>query len=114
MSPIRRGEIFLVDFDPAKPNEVARKRPAIVVSNNVANQHGTTVMVVPLSSDSSRVYPFQLLLPSEETGLKYESKAQVEQMRAVSKVRLGAKLGVVPPELMKQVERRILLHLGIE
>jgi mRNA-degrading endonuclease toxin of MazEF toxin-antitoxin module len=35
-------------------------------------------------------------------------------MRAVSKVRLGAKLGMVPPELMKQVERRILLHLGIE
>jgi mRNA interferase MazF len=111
---VKRGEIYLVDFDPAKPTEVAKRRPAVVVTNNIANLHGTTVVVVPLSSDSTRIYPFQVLLPAEETGLETNSKAQVEQLRAVAKARLGRKLGTVSPALMQQIGKKIKLHLDLD
>lgn len=114
MSNFRRGDIVLVDFDPAKPNEVAKKRPAVVVTNNTANQFGTTLVVVPLSSDSTRVYPFQVLLLAQDTGLKEDSKAQVEQLRAVGLARLGKKLGQVPEPLMEQIGQKIKLHLALE
>jgi mRNA interferase MazF len=114
VSNFRRGDIVLVDFDPAKPNEVAKKRPAIVVTNNTANQFGTTLVVVPLSGDSTRVYPFQVLLPAEETGLNDDSKAQVEQVRAVGLARMGKKLGKVPEPLMQQIGQKIKLHLALE
>lgn len=109
-----RGEIFLVNFEPSVANEVNKTRPAIVVTNNTANQFNTTLMVIPLSSNTERVYPFQLFLAAEDTRLDHDSKAQVEQMRAVSKSRFGERLGKVQDGLMGALDSRIKLHLGLE
>lgn len=114
MSIYLRGEIFLVNFEPSMPGEVNKTRPAIIVTNNTANQFNTTLMVVPLSSNLDRIYPFQLLLSAEVTRLDHDSKAQIEQMRAVSKSRFGQRLGRVPDELMLELEQRIKLHLGMQ
>lgn len=85
----------------------------MVVTNNTANLHGTTVVVAPLSSDSTRIYPFQVLLPAEGMGLETNSKAQVGQLSTVSKARLSHKLGTVLPALMQQIRRKIKLHLDL-
>ena len=116
---MRRGDIHLVDFEPAVGSEAGKRRPAIVVSNDAANAMATrfrrgVVTVIPLTSSVSRVYPFQVLLPATRTGLSVDSKAQAEQVRAVAVERIGDRMGLVPYTLMKQVDDALRIHLDLE
>lgn len=110
---MNRGDILLVDFEPARPTEANKIRPSILITNDQANLYGTNVMVVPLTSNVDKVYPFQLFLSAEETGLESDSKAQVELTRSVSKSRLGKRVGSLPQSLLVQLENRLKLHLGL-
>lgn len=115
---MRRGAIVLVDLDPALTGEANKRRPAIIVSNDRANataqQLGRGVVtVVPLTSNVSHVYPFQVILPAEDTGLHRDSRAQAEQVRAVSVRRVGPTIGVVPPDLMRHLDGALRLHLDL-
>jgi mRNA interferase MazF len=113
-----RGEIRLVDLDPARPGEAAKRRPAVLVSNDGANTtagrlgHGV-VTVVPVTSNVERVYPFQVMLPATETGLDRDSKARAEQVRSVSVERVSAWVGTVTPALMLEVDEALRLHLAL-
>lgn len=107
-----------VDLDPGQGAEANKKRPAVVISNDAANETAHrlgrgVVTVVPVTSAVQRVYPFQVLLPSADTGLAQDSKAQAEQVRSVSVRRLGARLGTVPPHLMRELENALRLHLDL-
>ena len=115
---MRRGEIFLVNLDPAKSGEANKQRPAVVVSNDGANisaeRSGQGIItVVPVTSNITRVYPFQVLLPAELTGLLADSKAQAEQVRSISINRLGAVIGEVPHDLMEELDEALRLHLAL-
>ncbi|WP_420595567.1 type II toxin-antitoxin system PemK/MazF family toxin [Deinococcus sp.] len=110
---IRRGDIFLVDFSPARSNEANFTRPAVVMTNNAANAQNVVITVVPLTSNVQRVYSFQLLLPNERTDLDADSKAQVEQLRSVALSRVLRRLGHVPEDLMTQLNERVRLHLAL-
>jgi len=115
---MRRGEVRLVDLDPVRGSEADKRRPAVIVSNDGANvaaeRLGRGVLtVVPVTSNTDRVYPFQVLLASERTGLSQDSKAQAEQVRAVALERIGEKVGAVPPELMVAVDEALRLHLAL-
>ncbi|HYN93179.1 MAG TPA: type II toxin-antitoxin system PemK/MazF family toxin [Pilimelia sp.] len=116
---MRRGEIRLVNLDPAMGAEADKRRPAVVVSNDAANAiaarlgRGVVVTVVPVTSNTRRVYPFQVLLPAAETGLDRDSKAQAEQVRAVSVERVGPRLGQVPAAVLGRLDEAIRLHLGL-
>lgn len=115
---MRRGEIVLVNLDPTLGAEANKKRPAVIVSNDAANDTAQrlgrgVVTVVPVTSTVHRVYPFQVLLPTSETGLSQDSKAQAEQVRSISVGRIGPRLGAVPPHLMRQVEGALRLHLDL-
>lgn len=115
---MRRGEIRLVDLDPARGNEAGRLRPAVVVSNDRANAAAArtgrgVVTVVPVTSNVSRVYPFQVLIPPAGSGLRAGSKAQAEQVRSVSVDRLGNALGHVPADVMDQLDAALRLHLSL-
>ena len=109
----RRGDIVLVDFEPARATEADKIRPSVVVTNDQANRHGTNVMVVPLTSNVAKLYPFQLFLPAEETGLDKDSKAQVELTRSVSRGRVGKRVGRLPPSLLGALGERLKLHLDL-
>jgi mRNA interferase MazF len=115
---MRRGEIRLVDLDPARGTEANKVRPAVVVSNDRANAAAARsgrgiVTVVPVTSNVSRVYPFQVLIPGATSELRVDSKAQAEQVRSVSLDRLGNTLGRVPADLMEQLDAALRLHLGL-
>jgi mRNA interferase MazF len=110
---LRRGHIVLADFSPARPGEADFVRPAIVVTNDVANARAPVAVVVPLSSNLERVYPFQVLLVSEQTGLDRDSKAQIELLRHISKERVTRILGVIPDLLMREVDQRLREHLAL-
>lgn len=110
---VGRSDIWLIDFDPVRPNEVNAKRPAVVVTNNIANTNGTTLTVIPLTTEVTRVYSFQVLLQASATGLDFDSKAQIEQIRAVSTSRFIKRFGQVPTELMQEIDSRIREHLQL-
>lgn len=89
-----------------------------MVSNNGANiaaqRSGRGVVtVIPLTSNTQRVYAFQVLLPVEATGLAYVSKAQAEQVRSVSFLRLGPVLASLPAPLLHQLDSALRLHLDL-
>lgn len=113
-----RGEIRLTDLEPAMAGEADKRRPAIIVSNDRANATAArlgrgVVTVVPVTSNISRVFPFQVLLPAEETGIRTDSKAQAEQVRSVSTERIGPVIGRVPTHLMAQLDDALRLHLQL-
>lgn len=114
---LRRGAIVLVDVDPVVGSEAARSRPAVVVSNNTANaaatRTGGVVTVVPLTSNTTRVYPFQVLLPSSTTGLPRDAKAQAEQVRTVAVARIRSAVGWATSELMRELDAALRLHLAL-
>ena len=113
-----RGEIRLTDLDPARPGEANERRPAVIVSNDRANASAArlgrgVVTVVPVTSNVQRVFPFQVLLPAEQTGLRLDSKAQAEQLRSVSVRRLGHVVGRVPAHEMEQLDDALRTHLQL-
>ena len=110
---IRRGDILLVDFAPAQPGEADNTRPAVVVTNNIANLNSPAIVVVPITSNTERLYPFELLLPVERCGLDQESKAQTQFVRHVSKARIRRRLSHLPGDLMNELDERLRGHLGL-
>jgi mRNA interferase MazF len=115
---MRRGEIRIVDLEPVRGTEADKRRPAVVVSNDAANLAAArlgrgVVTVVPVTSATDRVYPFQVLLAAADTGLRTDSKAQAEQVRAVAVERVGARIGSLPPALMSRLDEALRLHLAL-
>lgn len=113
-----RGEVRLTDLEPVRGSEANKRRPAVIVSNDRANATAErlgrgVVTVVPLTSNVERVYPFQTLLPAEQTGLRIDSKAQSEQVRSVRVDRLGPVIGRVPGALMAELDDALRLHLQL-
>lgn len=115
---MRRGEICLVDLEPVRGAEANERRPAVIVSNDGANHSAERVgrgviTVVPVTSNTARVYPFQVLLPSSESGLDRDSKAQAEQIRSIAVERVGERVGALPPELLTALDEALRLHLAL-
>jgi mRNA interferase MazF len=115
---MRRGEIVTVSLDPARGSEASKTRPAVVVSNDAANATATrlgrgVVTVVPVTGNTARVYPFQVLLPAGQTGLARDSKAQAEQVRSVAVGRIGKRVGQLPASLITELDQALRVHLSL-
>lgn len=115
---VLRGDIRIVDFDPVRGSEASKQRPAVVVSNDGANTTASrlnrgVITVVPVTSNVARIYPFQVLLPASECGLARNSKAQAEQVRALSIERVGRRIGQIPASVMSEIEDALRLHLAL-
>src|SRR4029077_18559387 len=105
----RRGEVWWVSFDPSVGGEIRKTRPAIVLSNNAANTALNRVIVVPLTSQTERLYPGEamVMLNGEQ------SKAKADQIATASKQRLRSKAGSLSSADLAAVEKAVLLQLGI-
>lgn len=115
---MQRGEIRLVDVEPVRGAEADKQRPAIIVSNDGANNTAQrlgrgVVTVVPVTSNVERVYPFQVLLPAGATGLAVNSKAQAEQVRSIAVERIGRRIGLMTAELQAELDEALRLHLAL-
>ena len=113
-----RGEICLVDLEPAVGAEANKRRPAVIVSNDGANATAArlgrgVITVVPVTSNVDRVYPFQVKLTAGSTGLRTDCKAQAEQVRSISVQRIGPRVGRVPADVMKILDEALRLHLAL-
>ena len=115
---MRRGEIRLVNLDPTLGEEANKRRPAVIVSNDGANLTAENlgrgvVTVVPVTSNVTRIYPFQVLLDAQVTGLDRDSKAQAEQVRSVAVARVGTRVGVLNSDQIAALDEALRLHLAL-
>ena len=111
----RRGEIYLTALDPAVGREIQKTRPALVIQNDVSNRLSEVTIVAPITSTVRfPLSPVHVLLGAGSgTGLSVTSVAVFSQIRAVDRVRLIKRLGVVDTEIMEQVDEAIKISLGL-
>jgi mRNA interferase MazF len=115
---MRRGEICWVDLDPVRGSDSSRRRPAVIVSNDGANATASRVgrgviTVVPVTSNTERIHPFQVLLTAKATGLPRDSTAQAEQVRSVAVERIGERVGLLSRVDLHALDDALRLHLAL-
>jgi mRNA interferase MazF len=107
---MQRGEIWWVNFDPAIGSEIKKNRPAIIISNNIANRVLNRLQVIPLTSQQTdKLYPTEALIMLDNQA----NKAMSDQIMTVDKRRLSNKAGMITSDEMQRLEKVVLLQLGI-
>jgi len=123
----KRGEIWLVDYNykPKKGQEreleiaskIKKIRPSLVVSNDEQNKYDEEIIVAPLTSkELEKIRSYELLIKrNKKNGLDEDSKILLNRLLTIEKAtRLGEYIGVVEPEMMKEVKERLKLVLDLE
>jgi mRNA interferase MazF len=112
---MKRGEIYYAMLDPSIGSETAKRRPVLIVSNDISNQVASSITILPITSNVTKVYPFEVLLQPLDSGLPSLSKIQAQQIRTISKQRIsGNIIGSLKQSLMQLLDAAIKLHLGID
>lgn len=110
----KKGEIYLVNFDPTIGHEVKKKRPAVIISNNIHNQYSPVITVAPLSSNTNKIYPFEAYIPKETGNLNNNSKIMIIQLRSLDKKRLLNKIGnIEDKEILNKINNLIREHFDL-
>jgi mRNA interferase MazF len=111
----RRGEIYLVSFDPTVGREIKKTRPALIIQNDIGNRYSDLTIVAAITSKiSSILYPVEVIVqPSKANGLQVLSAIRLDQIRSVDKQRLIKRLGGIDASTMQRVEEAIQISLGL-
>lgn len=106
---MNRGEVWWVNFEPAVGGEIRKKRPAVIISNDVSNKFLNRVQVAPITSKMDRLYPSEAYVTLNEK----QCKAMADQLTTVSKLRLMDLEGRLSISDMRKVEHAVRVQLGL-
>lgn len=110
---IRRGDIYYADFGNSGDSAQNGVRPALVISNNLGNEYGPTVIVVAVTSKKKKLnMPTHLILECG-TGLNRPGIVMAEQVKTMDKSSLQEKVGKVSNEFLEKVDRAISISVGL-
>ena len=114
VTPPKRGDVFIVVFDPTLGAEIRKSRPAVVIQNDIDNRYSPVTIVAAITSrlDNTQ-YPTDVHVRPPEGGLSKPSMVLSNQLRSVDKRHLVQRLGRLRPETMRQVDRALQLSLGL-
>jgi mRNA interferase MazF len=107
---MNRGDIYWCDFEPATGAEIRKLRPAIIISNDISNKYIDVVQVIPLTSNTTNIYPSECLI---NTSLKL-AKALCSQLTTLDKSRIKGFISKISQKEIRQLESAIMLQLGIK
>jgi mRNA interferase MazF len=108
----KRGEIFLVNFDPTIGTEIKKTRPALVIQNNILNKYSSLVIVCPITSTITQG-DTRVFVRRGEGGLEYDSIVLTQQVRCVDKKRLIKKLGKLKKTTIKKIDLALKITQGL-
>ena len=114
MATPRRGEVWMVRFDPSEGDEIRKTRPAVVMSIGSVGRMRLH-LVVPITGWKNHFAPyFELiqLLPSAQNGLSIESAADAFQLKSMSTQRFQSKLGTLTDGELDEIADAIALCIG--
>ena len=107
---MKRGEVWWINFDLSVGEEIKKKRPSVIISNDTSNKYLNRFQVVPLSTNVSKIYPSEAKI---RFGGK-DCKAMSDQLTTVSKLRIINKAGKVSENDMKKIEKSIKIQLDLK
>lgn len=111
---IRRGDVYYADLSPVIGSEQGGVRPVLVVQNDIGNKYSPTIIVAAVTSQINKSkLPTHLELNASEYGLSKNSVVLLEQLRTIDKKRLRERVCALEPELMKSIDRALLISLGL-
>ena len=112
---VKRGDVFLVNFDPTIGSEIQKTRPAIVLQNDIANTYSSVTIVAAITSksDEGKLYPTEVEMNAGAGGLLNDSVVLLNQVRTIDKQRLVTKLGSIDTKTLARVNEAIQISLGI-
>ncbi len=110
----RRGEVYLVNFEPTLGSEIKKTRPALILQNDIANRFSPLTIVAAISSKfEERLYPTEILVEPPEGGLTKPAVVLLNQIRSIDKQRLLRRIGRLKPETMQRVDQALQVSLGM-
>ena len=110
----KRGEVYLVSFDPTLGAEIRKTRPALVIQNDVANRWSPITIVAAISSRSDEpTYPTDVPVDPPEGSLRAASVVLLNQLRSIDRRRLVRRIGRLRPDTIKRVDRALQISLGL-
>ena len=115
MTPPRRGEIDLVEFNPTRGYEIQKTRPALIIQNDIGNKHSPVTIVAAITSSFSHTpHPVEVIVtPTKENGLTSVSAIKLGQIRSVDRQRLVKRVGVVDAAMIRKVDEALKISLGL-
>ena len=114
MAEVKRGDIWLVNLDPAIGHEIKKSRPAVIIQNDLGNKYSPITIIAPITSKNiEKIYPIEVILDRKNSGLEKISKVLLNQIRAIDKGRLIKKLGKFDYETLIKVDASIKISLGL-
>ena len=115
MTSPRRGEIYLVSFDPTIGHEIQKTRPALIIQNDISNRHSAITIVAAISSQfGDPPHPREVVIPTgSKTGLSNPSAAILNQIRSIDRARLRKRVGAIDAATMGRVDDAIKISLGL-
>ena len=108
----KRGDVWLVNWNPARGSEQAGRRPALVIQNDIGNEKASTTIVAAISG-SVKIYPMNVEVNPPEGGLDRPSIIKTSQILTISKKRLEKRLGRLDKDRMNDVDTAIKLSLAL-
>ena len=115
ISNIKRGEIYLVSFDPTVGHEIKKTRPALIIQNDIGNRYSPLTIMAAITSRISPVpFPVEVVIEaSSANGLATRSAIRLDQIRTVDRQRLIKCLGVIDSGTLAKVDRAVQISLGL-
>ena len=111
---VRRGDVYLVRFDPTVGSEIKKTRPAVILQNDIANRYSPVTIVAAITSyTTEKLYPTEVLVSASEGGLTHDSVILLDQIRTIDKRRLVNKTGVLTRETLARVDRALAISIGL-
>ncbi|MBI4610935.1 MAG: type II toxin-antitoxin system PemK/MazF family toxin [Candidatus Rokubacteria bacterium] len=108
----RRGEVWLVNFNPGRGSEQKGVRPALVIQNDTGNIYAGTTIVAAVTT-TIKEFPVTVVMPSGEGGLRQRSMVNLAQILTVDKARLQKRLVTLSESTMRQVDEAIRVSLDV-
>ncbi len=110
---MKRGDIWIINLEPGFGQEIHKKRPALIVSNDVVHTNTNHLITIPISSQVPQTIGIEMISIGKQEGLDKESVLLPLFIRSIDQNRLIKKIGKLSKEKMQVVEKALKLILNM-